>query len=231
MLGEYRVSLIMPCRNESAHLAGLIDEVPDFYDEIILISNASTDDTYEVAKDLERRYPKLRVLKDDRTINGIGYGFAHMTGMTAARGDLLVCSDCDGTYPIGDTPRIIEEMRRRGLEFASCTRYPAKDIPLKLQMGVRTLNLEIALLYGLRIRDSLSGMWVFHRSVVPKLHLTEGDWNLSPQIKLNAHRYLGDRFGEVSIKQRARHGDTKQRYFETGMRHLLWIARNRFVQD
>ncbi|PLS29965.1 glycosyl transferase family protein [Bifidobacterium margollesii] len=229
MLDNHTLSLIMPCRNEEGHLASLINAVPAFYDEIILVCNASTDGTYRLARSLESGTPRLRTIRDDRTINGIGYGFAHMTGIDAASGDIIVCADSDGTYPIDDVPRILDDMTRRNLAFVSCSRYPADNIPWKLQLGVRTLNAEILMLYGLRLHDSLSGMWVFHRSVVPSLHLTEGDWNLSPQIKLNAYRYLGRRFGEVRIRQRVRSGSSKQRYLVTGLRHLIWIAKNRFT--
>ncbi|MBT1165570.1 glycosyltransferase family 2 protein [Bifidobacterium simiarum] len=229
MLGNHTLSLVMPCRNEEDHLATLIDTVPAYYDEIILVCNASTDGTYDLAQSLEAGNPRLQALRDDRTINGIGYGYAHMTGIAAATGDLIVCADCDGTYPIDDVPRILDDMTRRGLDFVSCSRYPADNIPWKLQLGVRTLNAEILMLYGLRIHDSLSGMWVFRRDVAPELQLSEGDWNLSPQIKLNAYRYLGRRFGEVHIRQRVRSGSSKQRYLVTGLRHLAWIAKNRLV--
>ena len=53
MLGDKTVSLVMPCRNEAEFLECLIDEVPDFFDEIICVSNKSTDDTVEVGLRLE----------------------------------------------------------------------------------------------------------------------------------------------------------------------------------
>lgn len=225
------VSLVMPCRNECANLEIIFNGIPDFVDEIICVSNRSTDGTYEEGIELQKRYPKLRMLKDDRSINGIGYGFAHLTGLNAATGDIVVCSDADGTYPIEDTPRIMLEMGKRKLLAVSCSRYPDKNIPIKLQLGVKLLNLEIFLLYGYIIHDSLSGMWVFHREVIQELKLTAGDWNLSPQVKLNAKKYLHNQFAEIKILQKQRIGETKQNYFETGIRHVLWILKNRFKQQ
>lgn len=228
MLNGKTVSLVMPCRNEASFLEDLIDEVPGFYDEIICVSNKSTDDTVDVGIRLETRISRFRLLQDDRTAGGIGYGYAHMTGINAACGDIIVCADSDGTYPIEDVPQLWNVMSANNIQFVSCTRYPDAQIPFKLQLGVKILNLEIAFLYGLKIHDSLSGMWVFTRDVIPSLNLTEGDWNLSPQIKLNAYAALGSRFKELKIVQKIRNGETKQNYFETGMKHLLWIAKNRF---
>ena len=230
MLNGSTVSLVMPCRNEANHLARLVADIPDFYDEIICVSNKSDDDTVEVGREIERSNPRFQMLVDDRVASGIGYGFAHMTGINKAKSSIIVCADSDGTYPIEDLPRIMGVMKERGLSFASCSRYPDKNIPLKLQLGVKILNFEMFLLYAKVIHDSLSGMWVFERDVVPSLHLTEGDWNLSPQIKLNAHKYLGPRFGEVRIRQGIRFGETKQSYLKTGFGHLKWIFKNRFIQ-
>ncbi|PKV07474.1 glycosyltransferase family 2 protein [Bifidobacterium asteroides] len=230
MLYGLTISLVMPCRNEAKHLARMVAAIPDFYDEIICVSNKSTDNTVAIGRQLEKLYPRFHLLVDDRAVSGIGYGFAHMTGISRAKSSIIVCADSDGTYPIEDLPRILGIMKNRSLVFASCSRYPDKNIPFTLQLGVKVLNLEIFFLYAIIIHDSLSGMWVFERSVVPSLHLTEGDWNLSPQIKLNAHKYLGDRFGEIKVTQRTRLGETKQSYVKTGLGHLKWIFKNRFTQ-
>ncbi len=230
MINGLTTSLVMPCRNEAKHLTQMVAELPDFYDEIICVSNKSTDDTVQLGKKLEKTNNRFHMYIDDRCASGIGYGYAHMTGIAHAKGDIIVCADSDCTYPVEDAPRILDEMKKRNLLLASCTRYPDSTIPFALQLGVKVLNFEMFLLYGVVIHDSLSGMWVFHRDVAPRLHLTEGDWNLSPQIKLNAHRYLGTRFGEVKIVQKTRQGETKQRYLKTGLGHLWWVAKNRFVQ-
>lgn len=230
MIDGKTVSLVMPCRNESKHLELFISRIPDFFDQIILVSNKSTDDTFETAQSIAKTNSRLLALEDNRTADGIGYGFAHMTGMAHATSDIIVCADADGTYPIEDTPRILAEMTKRHLDFVSCSRYPDPDIPAKLQLGVKVLNAEICLLYGFKTNDSLSGMWVFKRSCVGKIHLTEGDWNLSPQIKINAHKYLKNKYAEIKVKQNLRLGETKQDYFKTGWNHLKWIFKNRFKQ-
>ena len=230
MINGCSVSLVMPCRNESKYLAALVKDVPSFYDEILCVSNKSTDETVQVGRQIEKGDKRFRLLIDDRVSGGIGYGFAHMTGIQMARSEYIVCADSDGTYPIEDFPQILKQMIERDLSFVSCSRYPDKEIPPQLQLGVRALNLEIMLLYWFKIHDSLSGLWVFRKDVVPELRLTEGDWNLSPQIKLNAHKYLGKKFAEIKVKQRLRLGETKQSYFKTGIKHLIWIAKNRFVE-
>jgi glycosyltransferase involved in cell wall biosynthesis len=229
MYRNLRISLCLPCRNESNHLAEVVKRVPKFVDEIIVISNNSKDDTVKVAKKL-----KLEALEDNRTIGGIGYGFAHMTGIKNATGDIIVGADGDATYPIEDLAEIIDYLLDNKLDFISCNRYPLQSgtkIPLMLKLGVWTLNAEVRALYGIKINDILSGMWVFRKTAKNKLDLTMGEWNLSPQIKLNAALNPKIKFAEYSIAQHQRLGESHQSHFKTGFSHLWWIFKRRWMSN
>jgi glycosyltransferase involved in cell wall biosynthesis len=227
MYRNKRITVCLPCRNESNHLKEVIAKVPKFVDEIIVISNKSTDNTMKIAKSLG-----VKAYEDNRVIGNIGYGFAHMTGIEKATGDLIVGEDGDGTYPIEELDKVIDHLLDNNLDFISCNRYPLQEgikIPFKLRLGVWLLNTEIRVLYGKKINDILSGMWVFKKDIKEQLGLTMGDWNLSPQIKLNAVTNSNIAFAEYSIAQYQRMGESKQNYFQTGLSHALWIAKNRFV--
>lgn len=228
MIQNKTITLCLPCRNEGAHLKEVLARVPKYIDEIIVISNNSKDDTVAIARKIGG---KVKVIEDNRTIDGIGYGFAHMTGISAAKGDIIVGADGDATYPIEDLQDIVSYFLENSLDFISCNRYPLQKgtkIPFKLRLGVNLLNWEIRILYGFKIKDTLSGMWVFRKDIRGDLRLTMGEWNLSPQIKINAATNPAIRFEEYSIAQHQRLGKTKQSYFKTGFAHVLWIFKNRF---
>ncbi len=231
MIKNKTISLVLPCRNEANHLHEVLKLVPSFVDEIIIVSNKSKDNTVGVAKKLAKNDRRIVVLQDDRTIDGIGYGYAHMTGIQAATGDIIVGADSDGTYPLYEIARVVEFMLSKEHDFISCARYPLQEgvkIPFKLQLGVNLLNWEIKLLYNIPIRDALSGMWVFKKSIRDKLNLSMGEWNLSPQIKINAAKHPEISFSQFSISQDQRMGETKQNYFKTGFSHAKWIFMNKF---
>jgi len=226
-----KISLIIPCRNEGSHLADVIASIPENIDEIIIVSNKSTDNTVEVGNQIAKENPKVIVIEDNRVLGGIGYGYAHISGIERATGDFIMGGDGDATYPFEDADKIIQFMNENNLDFVSCNRYPVLptvEIPLKLRIGVTLLNWEIRILYGIKIKDTLSGMWIFRQSIKKELNLTMGDWNLSPQIKLNAATNPKIRFAEHAILQRRRQGETKQNYFKTGFNHAMWILKNRF---
>ena len=71
-------------------------------------------------------------------------------------------------------------------------------------------------------------MWVFKKDIRDDLKLTMGEWNLSPQIKINAATNPDIAFAEYSIAQHQRLGETHQNYFKTGFSHAVWILKNRF---
>jgi glycosyltransferase involved in cell wall biosynthesis len=227
MYRNKKITVCLPCRNEAGHLHEVVKRVPAFVDEVIVISNASKDDTVKVAKKLG-----LKALEDNRTIGGIGYGFAHMTGIQNATGDIIVGADGDATYPIEDLAKIIDYLLDEHLDFISCNRYPLQEgtkIPFKLRLGVGVLNKEVQMLYGHKINDILSGMWVFRKEVASKLNLTMGEWNLSPQIKINAMLHPKIAFAEYSIAQHQRLGESHQAHYKTGFQHLWWIFKNRLT--
>jgi len=160
-----------------------------------------------------------------------------MTGIQNATGDIIVGADGDATYPVEDLATIIDHLLDQDLDFISCNRYPLKDgtkIPFKLRFGVWMLNTEVRLLYGKKIQDILSGMWVFKKEAREDLHLSMGDWNLSPEIKINAAINPAIKFGEYSIAQHQRMGESHQNYFKTGFNHAMWIIKHtpyRFSAD
>jgi glycosyltransferase involved in cell wall biosynthesis len=219
------VGVYLPCRNEADHLARVVTSLPPLVDEIIVVSNRSTDGTPDVARRLG-----VTTVTDDRHIRGIGYGFAHMTGMRSCQSDLIVTADGDGSYPLEDVERVVDHLLHHELDFVSCNRYPLQHgshIPRRLRLGVALLNAEVRSLYGLRVDDILSGMWAFRRELQPHLHLTSGNWNLSPEIKLWAALSPGIRFGELPVVQHRRQGESHQNYLRTGVSHAGWILRNR----
>lgn len=226
MYRSKRISLCLPCRNEAANLKTVVASLPTFIDEVIVISNGSTDDTARIAKALG-----IQIIEDNRHIDGIGYGYAHMTGIKQASGDIIVGADCDGTYPLHQLATIIDHLIDNQLNFVSCSRLPAptdSHMPLAIKAGVMALNAEVGLLYGVKINDILSGMWLFDARIKDQLSLTMGDWNLSPQIKLNAAIDPRIAFAEYPIVQARRGGRSHQNYLKTGWSHAKWIAANRW---
>lgn len=94
------VSVLIPARNEEKRLPSLLDSlVKQTYKniEILVIDDNSTDRTYEIIQDYEKRYPSLiKGYKGKEKIEGaIGKTFALSQIQHLAKGEYLMATDAD----------------------------------------------------------------------------------------------------------------------------------------
>ncbi|HEY4002234.1 MAG TPA: glycosyltransferase family A protein [Candidatus Xenobia bacterium] len=88
------ISLVMPVHNGARYLSEAIDSALDAGrrpDEIIVVDDASTDETAAVA----RQFNSVRYLRHERQL---GAGLARHHGIELARGDLLAFLDADDRW-------------------------------------------------------------------------------------------------------------------------------------
>lgn len=91
-----RFSLVIPCYNEAANLPLLLERCkeltvrPDV--EVILVDNGSTDGTAEELQKLLPQYPRCRSIRVEKNQ---GYGFGIVSGLKAAKGDILGWTHAD----------------------------------------------------------------------------------------------------------------------------------------
>src|SRR5277367_2540427 len=84
------VSLVIPALNEAGGLRAVLPRVPRIVEELIVIDGGSTDDTVEVVREVS---PHAIVIHQ----TGRGKGDALKCGIAAARGDVIVTMDADGS--------------------------------------------------------------------------------------------------------------------------------------
>ncbi|HEY7439853.1 MAG TPA: glycosyltransferase family 2 protein [Acidimicrobiia bacterium] len=103
------VSVILPIHNERGHLEAEIRRIRASLDaspyryEIIAVDDGSTDGS----GDLLRQIPDIRLLTFAKNR---GSGSARKAGTYAARGDVVVWTDVDMTYPNDDIPLLVKEL-------------------------------------------------------------------------------------------------------------------------
>jgi len=75
------ITIIIPCLNEEEGIRLVLDEVPDFVDEVIVVDNNSTDRTAGVAASMG-----AKVIAETMP----GYGRAYKRGFGSATGDVII---------------------------------------------------------------------------------------------------------------------------------------------
>jgi len=223
MYREHTISLIVPCYNEETGIVRVLKKVPPFIDEIIVVDGGSTDHTEQIA-----RVAGADVIVEHRR----GYGRAYRTGFQRARGDLIVTSDGDGTYPVENVAEIIDYLLDTPLDFVSASRFPLRDkrsMSFRNFIGNAIITFLVVLLFQERLTDSLSGMWAFRKQCLRGIKLISNNWDFSEEIKIEAIRNPDIQFGEYPIVYREREGQTKMFPLTTGVRNIGFLFYKRVV--
>lgn len=221
MRQNLKLSLVIPCYNEEDGVREVIGRCPKDLDEIVVVDNNCTDRTAEVARSLGA------VVVHEKTP---GYGAAYKAGLKAATGDLIITLDGDGTYPPEAIPELVDMLVARNWDFLSACRFPLADpkaMGLTNQLGNWVLTTTSMVLFFKPIQDSQSGMWVFKRSILPRLRVTSDGMPFSQEIKLEAI-LRGFRFGETHIRYGARIGEVKLQKWRDGWLNLSFLFKKRF---
>lgn len=217
------ISIVIPCHNEEKGLPRVLNTLPDFVDEVLVVDNASSDRTVEVAN-----FYKAKVIC--HSVNK-GYGASYKSGFFQARGDIIVTGDGDGTYPLKYCQQFIDVLLEKNLDFISGCRFPLinpKSMNLTNKIGNRLITLTMNLLFGLRIHDSLSGMWVFKREMLNFLGRIESDgFSFSNEIKILAFKNSRIKAAEVPIVYEKRKGKSKLFPWTEGFKIVMFLIKRR----
>ena len=103
------LSVILPVHNAETTLAALVaqllDVLPDLTPrfEIYIVDDGSSDQTAEVALELARQYPQLRLM---RHVTPRGIEAAVKTGMGRAQGEIVIVQEDQTSLSTGDLRRL-----------------------------------------------------------------------------------------------------------------------------
>ncbi|MBI2078980.1 MAG: glycosyltransferase family 2 protein [Euryarchaeota archaeon] len=226
-----RITFVIPSLNERDGIARTLDLVPRATLEekghavdVIVVDGDSKDGTPDVA-----RAAGATVINEKR----LGYGRAYKTGFQAATGDVIVTGDADGSYPLEDAIPLLEMLETKGLDFITSNRY-AQMHPGAMsgmhRVGNWALNVTSRALFGIRIHDTQSGMWVFRRRVLDLLPYGRFSDKMpfSEELKIRAFQHPKIKAAEVDGRYLPRTGEKKLSSWRDGYRNLRHLFRLRF---
>jgi len=104
------VSIVIPAYNEQDAIIDVLAEITRVMDsvdvcyETIVVDDGSTDETRERCE----QFGNVRVIEHGRNR---GVGAARTTGIRAARGEYVLMTDADGTYPCDAIPEMLATLK------------------------------------------------------------------------------------------------------------------------
>jgi len=103
-----KLSIVIPAYNEARTIQTVLDRVNqslDGFHEIVVVNDASKDETAALVKMRADADPRIRLLQHERNA---GKTAALRTGFAAITGDVVVIQDADLEYDPADIPDLIE---------------------------------------------------------------------------------------------------------------------------
>lgn len=116
---EVQVSIVVPCRNEAAHIQALLDDLlaqdmAGMSWEAIVADGMSDDGTREVLDEYCASHPELRVIPNPGRIVSTGLNAA----IRAARGEIILRMDAHTAYSPDYCRQCVETLERTGADNA-----------------------------------------------------------------------------------------------------------------
>ncbi len=217
-----KISIVMPSYNEEEAIGPMIDDIKKNtkgMDVEILIVDSSSDRTPEIAKE-----KGARVIWQEPS----GHGKALRKAMIEAKGDIVITSDCDMTYPMDYIPKFVELIEEEGYDIISGNRMNKQNIgmPFANRLANWGFAFLTRILYGINTHDVTTGMFAMKRKVI---HSIDWETNYAFPFEIIARTNLkGFKYKEIDISYRIRVGEVTLNRWRSGKAYMKAIFKYRF---
>jgi hypothetical protein len=176
------VSVVIPTLNEGNNLGWVLERLPSWVTEVVLVDGLSTDHTEVVARDLLQDV--IVVHQPNR-----GKGAALRAGFAAATSEIIVMIDADGSTNPAEMGEFVNALQE-GAEFVKGSRYldsgGSDDCTRLRSLGNRGFTHMVNMLFGSKFTDLCYGYCAFWNRDVERLALTADGFEIETQLILNA---------------------------------------------
>jgi glycosyltransferase involved in cell wall biosynthesis len=224
------ISVVIPALNEQDEIAATVARVKEIFRssgietyEVVVVDDGSRDDT-----GIQAEQAGARVVRHP---HNVGYGRSLKDGIRAARHDIIVINDADGTYPIEAIPELIA-CYNKGYDMVVGARSGKHYRESLLKMPLRwVLRWIVEFTANRSIPDINSGLRVFRRSTVLEYfdHLCD-TFSFTTSLTL-AYMMTGRFVAYVPVAYNKRVGASKVRLFRDSVRTLQYVVEAAIYYD
>ncbi|MCX6348259.1 MAG: glycosyltransferase family 2 protein [Candidatus Aureabacteria bacterium] len=169
---KFGISAFFPCYNDGGTIASMVAladlvlrQVASDY-EIIIVDDGSSDHSREILKELEGKYPRLRVILHEKNR---GYGGALRSGFAACRKEWIFYTDGDFQYDVAELPRLVLRAEK-GVDIVNGYKISRAD-PLHRKVIGRLYHHLMKTLFKFKIRDVDCDFRLIRRSALDRITL------------------------------------------------------------
>ena len=225
-----KISIVIPCYNESGTIELLVDSVLKATDcfplkEIIIVDDKSTDGTLEILK--EKVLPKVsRILFHEKNR---GKGAALRTGFESASGDIVLIQDADLEYDPREYSKLILPIINDQADVVYGSRFLGEGshrvVSFWHMMGNRLLTFLSNVFTGIYLTDMETCYKVFKKEILNQIQIEEERFGFEPEITAKIAK-LKCTIYEVGIAYRGRsYKEGKKIGWKDGLRSIYAILK------
>jgi glycosyltransferase involved in cell wall biosynthesis len=161
------LSIVLPLYNEEKTIKLILENLP--YNnsiEIIVVNDHSTDESLQEIE-------KVKLIRKIRVINhkkNQGYGQAIISGINAAKGDIIVTMDSDGQHSSDDIFNLVKPIFDGEVDYTIGSRYKGTyfyKLPILTRLGEVFVEKLIQIFFGPRVMNNQTGFRAFNKKIVP----------------------------------------------------------------
>jgi glycosyltransferase involved in cell wall biosynthesis len=165
------ISIVSGCYNEEENVQELYDRtirvmesLPSYTFEFILIDNASQDRTVEVLREIARKDKRLKIIVNNRNFGHIRSGYH---ALMQAKGDAVIAMASDLQDPPEMIPQFIEKWEQ-GFKIALAQKTNSKESPLFFMVRKMYYNL-ISRLSEIELVKNVTGFGIYDKCVMDNI--------------------------------------------------------------
>jgi glycosyltransferase involved in cell wall biosynthesis len=229
------LSIIIPCFNERATIANVIERVlacPHPRKEIVIVDDGSTDGSGEVLRPLAEAHGLMLITHE---VNQ-GKGAAIRTGVAQATGDVMIVQDADLEYDPQEIPRVIAPILDGRADVVYGSRFSGGEAHRVLyfwhRVGNGLLTLLSNMLTDLNLTDMETCYKAFRSDIIKKLTIEESRFGFEPEITCKVARIPHVRIYEVGVSYSGRtYAEGKKIGVRDGFRAIYCLFKYRFARS
>ncbi len=228
-----KLSIIIPVYNEQNTVVQLVDivdkvELKNIEKEIIIVNDASKDETAQRIKEIQQAKPHIKVFHHEQNQ---GKGAALRTGIAQTTGDYVIIQDADLEYDPQDYVKLIQPILANEAEVVYGSRFSGnyKDMTNLHYFGNKMLTLVTNILYGVMLTDMETCYKLTPGEFIRGIKIGSDRFNFEPEITAKILKSKL-RVIEVPISYKGRsHSEGKKITWRDGVSALYTLIKFRFV--